>query len=121
MIDVDAHFIPPYTFKKLNEACGILNHAWGSGNTFLVGSALDSSYFRDLDVRTVCDRKYERELINLLNVVISYYLSNRTGYPVDFQMRTSQAMVEHKGKRFALCVGLPPMVVSVTRHLTDTG
>ena len=66
--------------------------------SYLVGSATETSEYRDVDIRMIMpDEKYEAlfgdipsnlsAFWSLLTVTISEYLQKRTGLPIDFQIQ----------------------------------
>lgn len=116
-----ANFIPAPHFYKLNQACAIINQAFGNGfGCYLVGSSREHRDYRDVDVRLILDDdEYERlfgaggsytnALWSLMCVTISDWLSQQSGLPVDFQIQQqTQANVDHPGagRRSALGIFL---------------
>lgn len=80
---------------KLIAACIIVDRAL-SETPYLVGSALKTRDFRDVDVRVIMDDDKFNALFGphcgsdfqiLVNIGISAYLSDATGLPVDFQVQ----------------------------------
>lgn len=111
-----ANFLPaPHAFD-LNNACRMLNEAFGLGSIFLVGSALHKRDYRDVDVRCVLDdEEYDRlfpgqsgnatvnSLWSVMCASVSHWLSSLTGLPVDFQIqKRSEANKEFDGPRSAI-------------------
>lgn len=104
----------------LELACQHLNEAFDDFGCYLVGSTLERSDWRDVDVRFImrddefyklfpdvrpdCPGTWEfdpRWLI--MTTSISQWLSQQTGLPVDFQFQPqSHANKHHKGPRSAL-------------------
>lgn len=101
----------------LEEACQVINRAFGGFGCYLVGSALERPDWRDIDVRLIMRDQEFAELFPdagpldehrwefdprwiLLTVAISERLSKLTGLPVDFQFQAqSHANERHKGPR----------------------
>lgn len=104
----------------LEMACQQINDAFGHHfGCYLVGSALERSDWRDIDVRFIMDDDaFAAEFpdVNmkahtwesdpkwlLLTTSISAHLSRVTGLPIDFQFRPqTHANDRHKGPRSAL-------------------
>lgn len=113
-----ANFVPAPQFFALNHCCKLINDAFDSLGCYLVGSALRTKDFRDVDVRYIMDdAAYDRlfrveqgwlnPMWSLLCTAISIWLSQQTGLPVDFQIqRQTRANAEHDGKRAALGIFL---------------
>lgn len=90
--------------KSLEHALLIVRQAFDT-ETFLVGSAADSSEYRDVDVRIILDddrfcETFGRDipygvnpLWSLVTTAVSEYLGKRTGLPVDYQIQR-QSMVK---------------------------
>jgi hypothetical protein len=105
-----ANWIPAPHYYNLNQACVILNKAFGDFGCYLVGSSLKRKDFRDVDVRYILeDSTYDRlfgapggwtnALWSLMCTTISAWLSQQTGLPVDFQIqRMTQANEDHSRK-----------------------
>jgi len=97
-----ANYIGAPQFFRLNEACRIVNDAFGFGyGVFLVGSSLTRRDYRDVDLRLiVTDEDFARlfpgelgaswrhPFWSLLCSSISLYLSQVSGLPVDFQVQS---------------------------------
>lgn len=100
---------------NLELECQILNRAF-DGQCYLVGSALERSDWRDVDVRMMMDddafaalfphagEQWEFDARRLLmTTCISKRLSDATGLHVDFQFQPqTHANARHKGPRNAL-------------------
>lgn len=102
----------------LELACKELNEAFGGFGCYLVGSALERSDWRDVDVRFImADEEFdalfpgcrERGIWEfntkwlVLTTAIAGWLRERTGLPIDFQFQPqSHANERHKGPRNAL-------------------
>lgn len=109
-----ANYVPAPHYYNLNQACSIVNRAFG-GTCYLVGSSLAKRDWRDIDVRLIMDdAEYDRLFIDkthqthnpfwsLLCTSISLWLRQQTDLPIDFQIqRQTQANETHAGKRSAL-------------------
>ena len=84
--------------KSLEHALIIVRQAFKT-ECFLVGSALESDEYRDVDVRVILDDEQFNEIFggsvpygvnplwSLVTTAISEYLCKRTGLPVDFQIQ----------------------------------
>ena len=97
--------------------------AFGGWGCYVVGSALQRSDWRDVDVRYIMkDEEFDALFPDagqcweqdarwlLLTVSISEYLSERTGLPIDFQIQPqTHANERHKGPRssIGLTIGKP--------------
>lgn len=119
-----ANWIGAPEFFELNQACMVLNQAFGWGSTYLVGSALQRRDYRDVDVRTMIDdarfdqifpgayqdgvdHTMHSALWQLVCSAISVWLSRHTGLKIDFQIqRTSNANEQFKGERYAVGIFL---------------
>jgi hypothetical protein len=101
-----ANFLTAPAYFLLNQACVIVNNAFGSGfGCFLVGSSLRTRDYRDVDVRLILDDAtfdllfpkavngpQYNPLWSLLCASISQHLSQASALPVDFQIqRQTQA------------------------------
>ncbi len=113
-----ANFLPAPACFRLNQACAIINAAFGNC-PYLVGSAIERRDHRDVDVRLILeDAEYDRlfgangpaaidALWSLLCVSISGFLSQASGLPIDFQIqRQTQANAAHSGSRQPLGIFL---------------
>ena len=104
-----ANFVPAPHFYNLNQACRIINDAFGSGfGCYLVGSACVRRDYRDVDVRLILDdATYDKmfrgesgyeAMWSLMCTSISLWLSQQSGLPIDFQIqRQSTANATHAG------------------------
>lgn len=106
----------------LELACQTINRAFNGFGCYLVGSALERSDWRDIDVRYIMsDEAFRAEFPGtypedgqgghwefdpkwiLLTVSISRWLRDQTGLPIDFQFQPqTHANERHKGRRNAL-------------------
>lgn len=100
----------------LEQACQIVNDAFGHFGCYLVGSALERADWRDVDVRYILDDAEFAVLFPdagdhwendprwlLLTVCIAAWLSQQSGLPVDFQFQPqTHANARHQGRRNAL-------------------
>jgi hypothetical protein len=106
-------------FFLLNQACLAVRHAFGS--VFLVGSAIASKDYRDVDVRVIVgDDQFERlfpgltgnprlhPLWSLLCSSISVHLSQASGLPVDFQIQAQTVANDKFGGERRIPLGLFP-------------
>jgi len=107
-----ANYVPAPHFYNLNQACVIINKAFGENNfgCYLVGSSLKKRDFRDVDVRMIMDDEgydhmfkndhgYTNPLWSLMCTTISAWLSAQSGLPIDFQIqRRSHANRDHAKK-----------------------
>ena len=114
-----ANYVAAPHFYNLNQACAILNRCFEKGfGCYLVGSALTTKDYRDVDVRYIMDdesydklfkndRGWTNPLWSVMCTSISLWLSKATDLPIDFQIqRQSTANAEHHGKRAALGIFL---------------
>ena len=80
----------------LDQSCAFVSDALGE-RCYLVGSALESRDFRDVDVRVIMDDAKFDSLFgaekglnawwNLFCVAVSVYLADRSGLDIDFQVQ----------------------------------
>lgn len=100
-----AHYLTTVEWFNLNTViqpiCKMFDY-----QVFLVGSCLEKRDFRDVDIRIIKDdyigilsSEYERKVISM---IISEWLSNRTGLLIDLQMQAMKEADQFKGKRIAL-------------------
>jgi hypothetical protein len=107
-----SNYVPAPHFFNLNQACVIVNKAFGDFGCYLVGSATERRNYRDVDVRFImADAVYDRmfkpdqaghgyvnSLWSLLCQTISLWLSQQSGLPIDFQIqRQTEANTRHPG------------------------
>lgn len=108
----------------LEMACKHLNKAFG-GQCYLVGSALERSDWRDIDVRLMMDDSAFAALFPgagvghwefdprwlLMTMATSAWLTKETGLPVDFQFQpTTHTNNIHKGQRNPLGITFASVV-----------
>lgn len=112
-----ANYVPAPHFYNLNQACALINQAFGGIGCYLVGSSLVLRDYRDVDVRLILDdAQYDRLFIagdwtnalwSLMCTSFSLWLRQQTDLPIDFQIqRMTQANALHEGKRAALGIFL---------------
>lgn len=106
-----ANFLPAPHFYNLNQACAVVNTAFGGFGCYLVGSSLERRDFRDVDVRLIlADAEYDRlfkgetswldAFWSLTCTSVSLWLSQQAGLPIDFQIqRQSKANEQHGDKQ----------------------
>jgi hypothetical protein len=95
-----AHYIGAPEFFHLNMLCQIVNSAFGDYGTYLVGSALKTRNYRDVDLRHImADEQFDKMFPSaganpyydaywsLVCSAISEWLSKRSGLPIDFQIQ----------------------------------
>ena len=102
-----AHYLDVTDWYNLNVACRCVQEAFPFGyGCFLVGSALKSREFRDVDIRCIlpdqefqrlfdflpdpCDEEFDprRRLWRLTCIALSEWLQARTDLPIDFQIQS---------------------------------
>lgn len=104
------NWVPAPQAYLLNLLCVGINDSLGDYGCYLVGSALHTRDYRDVDVRFIMkDEQYDvwfgtqrpahtNALWTLLCTSISLFLQKHTGLPVDFQIqRMTQANLENEG------------------------
>jgi len=110
------HYLPALAYLALNRAADQVDRGLNALGVFLVGSCLERSNYRDVDVRAMLeDKEYDRlfggdqgdeqtdAFWSLLCEGIGAYLERATGLPIDFQIqRMSEANAMHRGPRNAL-------------------
>ena len=93
---------------ELNAWCLRLRTMFIHETPYLVGSALSSPNWRDVDIRIMLpDETYDglAKTVTpaLLNLSVSLWGQKATGLPIDFQIqRVSDANAEHSGRRNAM-------------------
>lgn len=96
---------------RLNHACRVVNDSFDA-TCYLVGSALHTADYRDVDVRLVLtDDLFDRlfgvgDVWSLFCVTVGGYLTTQTGLPVDFQVQSAAESDRHTGPRQPLGVYL---------------
>lgn len=121
-----ANYVPAPHFFNLNQACTLINKAFG-GTCYLVGSSLVRRDYRDVDVRMIMDddayakvfgdatQATINPLWSLVSSAVSLWLSQQSGLSVDFQVQQmTLANLQHAGKRHFLGLYLDP-------HEANTG
>lgn len=108
-----ANYLPAPAYFKLDHACQYVNSALGDYGCYLVGSSLQRKDWRDVDVRYIMKNELFDHLFpgignanpskcalwSLLCVMISDWMSNQTGLPIDFQIqRQAVSNSEHSTK-----------------------
>lgn len=90
-------YLTTASFARLNHACQAVTEGLGH-KPYLVGSAMESAEFRDVDVRSILPDEEWDELFggrpffwSLFCLGVSTYLSEVSGLPVDYQ---AQRMTE---------------------------
>lgn len=105
---------PPH--RSLEHAMQIVDQAFDE-RTYLVGSALKTPDFRDVDCRMIMsDAKFEElfgtgptslnALHSLLSVAISEYLSTRSGLPIDFQIQKRSEVTDADWDKMRIPLGV---------------
>ncbi len=106
----------------LEQACQHITAAFGGFGAYVVGSSLERSDWRDVDVRYILpDEEFARLFPEagdhwefdprwlLLTVAISQWLKSQTGLPVDFQFQPQKhANERHKGPRNPVGLRISP-------------
>lgn len=115
-----ANYIPAPHFYNLNQACALINKAFGGFGCYLVGSSRKKRDYRDVDVRLILDdAEYDRlfkstdgmgwvnPFWSLLCTSISLWLRQQTDLPIDFQIqRQTQANKDHPGAGNRAALGI---------------
>jgi hypothetical protein len=117
---IKASYVGAPKIFALEQACRQVFEAFGAdcdfGGIYHVGSSLQRTDWRDIDLRLMMDdASFDRLFPNagrhwehdarwlLMTVSISEYLSRVTGLPVDFQFQPmTHANEHHKGPRSAM-------------------
>lgn len=100
----------------LEQACQCLTDAFGIYGVYQVGSSLTGPEWRDVDIRYILpDDEFAKIFPEageywehdtrwlLLTVIVSNWLHNETGLPIDFQFQPqTHANKHHKGPRNAM-------------------
>ena len=108
-------YLSTVDFARLNHACQIVWEAFG-GETYLVGSTLETEVWHDVDVRTILaddefDALFKGRLYfwSLTCLGIGTYLRQMTGLPIDYQIqRMTEANAKHGGIRNPIGTGARP-------------
>lgn len=101
-----ASYLTTASFARLNHACAVVTEALGH-KPYLVGSAMETEEYRDVDVRSILPDEEWDELFggrpffwSLFCLSVSTYLSQVSGLPVDFQVqRMTEANAKHDKPR----------------------
>ena len=109
-------FLTTSEFARLNHACLLVEEAFGSMTTYLVGSSLAKDDYRDIDVRTILDDEHFDALFkgreffwSVTCLGIATYLTQVSGLPVDYQIqRQTQANERFTGARNPIGVRARP-------------
>jgi hypothetical protein len=102
-----AGFLLMSDFERLEEWCRNVVIAFGGGVPYLVGSALATKDYRDVDLRMLCDdatfdANYRADpvRVRIVNRMVSIWGQQETGLPIDFQVqRATEANAEFPGPR----------------------
>lgn len=93
-------------FERLEEWCRLVDTVFDHHTTYLVGSALRTAAYRDVDLRcllpdTVFDRWWtDRTKVRYVNRAVSIWGQQETGLPIDFQVqRQTDANAQFPGER----------------------
>lgn len=99
--------LSPRQMFLLDQACQPLRDAFPSYGPYLVGTAVERSSYRDVDVRLILEDEAFDKLaeatgmpaIWFLGLAIGQYLASLTGLPIDFQFqRATEANAIHAEK-----------------------
>lgn len=100
-----ANYLTTVEWFNLNTCIQPICKVFGY-QVFLVGSCLTTRDFRDVDIRVILqkweglfDHEHHRKVIGMM---MSEWLSTRTGLIIDLQLQTMEEANEYKGKRNAL-------------------
>ncbi len=102
-----ATYLSPPDLYRLDWACRPIRLAFDTP-PYLVGSALDRTDFRDIDLRLILDDDRFNELIGgsgdlrlLLNIALSGLITSTAGQraPIDFQIQSMSEANAIPGKR----------------------
>lgn len=107
---------------ELNQACVLINQAFGDFGCYQVGSSLERRDYRDVDVRFIMADERFAEFFpaggnqldprwSLICSAISLWLSKHTGLPVDFQIQqqtAANAMFPRPARRQPLGIFVEP-------------
>jgi hypothetical protein len=113
-----ANYLPSPQFYLLQQACRLVNDAFGS-MCYLVGSSLVRRDYRDVDVRLMLDDEafartfpgitnawYLHPLWSLMCCSISRHLQEASGLPIDFQIQQRTKANEESGGKARLAIGI---------------
>jgi hypothetical protein len=127
-----SNFVAAPHFYNLNQACLMVTKAFDTC-PYLVGSAMKTKDYRDVDVRLILpDEEYDRlfhdaqsgylnAFWSLLCTSISMYLSKASDLPIDFQIqRRTQANEQHSGPRHPIGIFLDYPEKSPSEIVTPT-
>ena len=101
MSDRRSSYLSPPQMHVLDIAC-IPLHVFGI--PYLVGSVNFQRDFRDVDVRLILDDSesvfgLDEEQLRALDYVISRYLTEASGLPIDFQFQSTSDSKKYEGVR----------------------
>ena len=86
--------LSPPQMWSLDADCARIAEAFGH-RPYLVGSAVEGPHYRDVDVRLILPDEEWAKLDDgpriFLGLVVSEWLSHRTGLPIDFQLQQQTA------------------------------
>lgn len=88
-------FLVQSDFDRLEDWCRMVGVIFAPGfGPYLVGSAMERSDFRDVDIRVMLrDRMFDRlfrgrlEVVRFVNRAFSVWGQQETGLPIDFQIQ----------------------------------
>jgi len=104
-----SHYLTTVEWFNLNTNLDLPCKCLGIG-IYLVGSALKTRNFRDVDLRCIPyeedEKFFEHPVGTFLQVTIGEWLSNRTGLTIDFQFQTMKEAQKFDGDRIAMGMSL---------------
>lgn len=99
------HFLTTVQWFNLNTCIQPICKVFGY-QVFLVGSVLTRRDWRDVDIRVILpeygDLFGHDHHRKVLGMMMSEWLANRTGLPIDLQLQTMEEAAKYDGKRNAL-------------------
>lgn len=100
-----AHYLTTTEWFNLNTCIQPICKVFGY-QVFLVGSCLTTKDYRDVDIRVI-HKSYDGILAHehgrkVIGMMMSEWLSTRTGLPIDLQLQTMEEASQYQGLRNAL-------------------
>jgi hypothetical protein len=108
---IRAYYLSPPDFHRLDWACRTISAAFDGKPVYLVGSALRTPDYRDIDLRLILNddeaANYPPPLRLVLNIALSDLIAKLAGLPrpIDFQIQSMTEANAEDGARNP--IGIP--------------